>query len=250
MIQQKNIEEKSPWDNPHFGPPPGGITLDEADKIYRPLLQNCFEYFNGTQVKGDIFEFGTYKGYTARIISENMRKNNWEGELHLFDSFEGLPEVSSRYDLNSYEVAVNKAWREGQMKLYPDIVNAISNALEQTIGSENFIIHVGFFDKTLPKLIPNNKIALCNIDCDLYSSTFTAISYLLENDLFQDGALILFDDYNCNRAQPSMGQRKVVSELFGDDKSYYLSPFYPYGWNGQSFFVHKNLGQDGVKLDL
>ena len=241
LMRFSNHPKSSPWDNPHFGPPPC-YTLESADEVYRPLLDLCFEYFNGTQIQGDIYEFGTFKGYTARLISENMASRNWKGKLHLFDSFEGLPELDTSCDLNSYEVAVNKSWFKGQMKLYPGIVSAIAGALSETIGTNNFVIHPGFYKDTLPELVSDNKIALCNIDCDLYGSTWTVLNHLIENDLFHDGSIILFDDYNCNRAQPAMGERKAISELFGENKAYTISLFYAYGWHGQSFFIHKNKG--------
>jgi hypothetical protein len=61
---------------------------------------------------------------------------------------------------------------------------------------------------------------------------------LLERSVFQDGCVLLFDDYNTNRANPSMGERRALSEAFGAQDRYIYSEWFTYGWHGQAFIVH------------
>jgi len=63
---------------------------------------------------------------------------------------------------------------------------------------------------------------------------------LIGRRLLQDGSLLLFDDYNSNRANPRMGQRLAIVEAFENQDRYCYSPWFSYGWHGQVFFVHEN----------
>ncbi len=38
---------------------------------------------------------------------------------------------------------------------------------------------------------------------------------LLDFNLLKDGTLLVFDDFNCNRANPKMGERRALAESFG-----------------------------------
>ena len=60
------------------------------------------------------------------------------------------------------------------------------------------MIH-GWFNKTLPIFIKNHdeKIALINIDCDIYSSTRDIFQYL--GPKITEGTVIVFDEYIINK---------------------------------------------------
>ena len=175
LMRFSNPPESSPWDNHHFGPPPC-YTLESADDVYRPLLDLCFDYFNGTQVQGDIYEFGTYKGYTARLISENMALCNWEGKLHLFDSFEGLEE---EWNMNDY----NPIGRFSLNKKSPKVlknVTLIKGKVQSTL--ENFL-----------KDKKDKKIIFAHMDMDTYTPTKYTLNKI--KPFLQKGSVILFDEF-------------------------------------------------------
>lgn len=84
-------------------------------------------------VAGDIGEFGTMTGRTAvsiatavdylnKFYSDFHEKRDWRGgkRLHLFDSFEGLPEPVAPEDLNMQYVA-SKIWTRGACKGLTDL---------------------------------------------------------------------------------------------------------------------------------
>src|SRR3989344_4846708 len=60
---------------------------NEGYTIYRTVK-------NTSKIKGDIAEVGTYQGGSSKIICEAKGKR----ALHLFDTFEGLPELSNLDD--------------------------------------------------------------------------------------------------------------------------------------------------------
>jgi O-methyltransferase len=218
--------------------PPPAYNKQRADMIYGEAFRKCFEYLTGTGIVGDILEFGTLRGYTARVIANLMKEFGYAGRLHLFDSFEGLPDIYSPVDQQSYEVAVNKVWLSGLMACRKDIPLRIEKALVKIIPAAQLKIIKGYFEDTLESHLPDSQAALIHVDCDLYASAKFVLSKVLASDLLQDGCLLLFDDFNCNRANPYMGERRALAEIFASQERFAYSPFFSYGWHGQVFFVH------------
>ncbi len=218
--------------------PPLGYTRPRADVVYGEAFRRCIEYITGTGIQGHILEFGTLRGYTARLMATLMQQFRYPGALYLYDSFEGLPEITSPVDQASYEVRINKVWFQGSMALEEEMPDRIFRVLSKIVPPEQIHITKGFFEETLATALPAGKAALIHVDCDMYTSTVTVLEQLLKQDLLQDGCVLLFDDYNCNRANPAMGERRAFAEVFGAQERFSYSPFLPYGWHGQAFFVH------------
>jgi O-methyltransferase len=228
---------------PHGDPtqlPPPAYTRERADFIYGEAFRRCFEYVSGTGVVGDILEFGTYRGYTARLMAGLIKEFRLDGTLYLFDSFEGLPAIDSPVDQQSYEVAANKAWFHGQMATHDGIVDQIRRGIAGVLPDSRFRVIKGYYEDTLDANLLASKAAVVHIDCDLYSSTRSVLDRLLARDQFQDGCVMICDDYNCNRASPRMGERQALVDAFGRQDRYTYSPWFSYGWHGQIFFVHDN----------
>jgi hypothetical protein len=97
----------------------------------------------------------------------------------------------------------------------------------------------GNFADTLPGQLPNRPVTLVHLDCGLYASTHLVLATLLQRNLLQDGGLLLFSDFNSNRASPRMGDRKALRDAFAGQRRFEYQPFFSYGWNGQAFFVHE-----------
>lgn len=218
--------------------PPPGYTKDRADAIYGEAFRKCFEYLRGTQIEGHILEFGTLRGYTARLLAKLMKEFGWRGRLYLYDSFEGLPPLRSPIDEQSYEVAMNKAWFFRQMAVEEGTEVRIIQLLSKVIPRSQLRVVRGYYEETLESHLPEWKAALVHIDCDLYSSTRCVLEMLIAKDVVQDGTVILFDDFNCNRANPQMGERRALADAFEPQQRFHCSPFFSYGWHGQAYFVH------------
>jgi hypothetical protein len=75
------------------------------------------------------------------------------------------------------------------------------------------------------------------VDGDLYQSAMDCLIPLFERRQVRDGAIIVFDDWNCNRGSNAFGERrawidlterfKIEAEVFGHSS-----------WAGQAFIVH------------
>lgn len=222
--------------DPTLRPPPG-YTPSRGRAIYRECFTRCAEYIWGNQIVGDILEFGTFRGYSARIIAELMVEYELTGDLYLFDSFQGLPVINASTDGNSYEVATRGAWFKGAMAVDKNLPAHIRNVLAEILNNRVYL-YEGYFEDTLSKELPTKRAALVHIDCDLYESTRLVLDTLLKQEILQDGTVICFDDYNCNRANPNMGERRAATDSFSQSDRYVLSPWFSYGWHGQAMFVH------------
>ena len=116
-----NPPKSSPWDNPHFGPPPC-YTLESADDVYRPILDLCFEYFNGPMVywNGDVGICGCRDVDGKELIIGNLKNSNikdiWYNSKHLdyLNNFiKRTPEICktcTHYD--NISIYQNNDWKE------------------------------------------------------------------------------------------------------------------------------------------
>jgi hypothetical protein len=119
------------------------------------------------EVQGLYCEFGVYRGETLNFIASQIA-----GEVHGFDSFEGLPED----------------WRQGHEK-GTFAVGALPRV------RPNVRLHKGWFEDTLPAFREQHPgpVAFLHLDADLYSSTRTVLELL--GDGIVPGTVIAFDEF-------------------------------------------------------
>ncbi len=196
-------------------------------------------YTTGADVEGDIAEFGTMSGMTARILSKGLLDLDVYGSvqkrLHLFDSFKGFPDTNTRVDVDSPHVKAG-VWREGSCRGVS--VDQLAAICTQFVSRDRVEIYDGWFSETMPKIAAGTKFALMHIDCDLYQSTIDVLDYAFEHGMVSEGAAIFFDDWNCNRANPEFGERKAWEEMVAKYQIKW-SDGGEYGWCGHKFYVHQ-----------
>jgi len=217
-----------------------------AEKLHTEAYKRALEYVTLAGVPGDILEFGVLGGWSSRIFSQLMRDLKNYSRIHLFDSFDGLPEYASSVDTESWEINGRKIWSD-KMRFPDEFLKQfvtshekhIKSRLSEIIRPDRIFIHKGFYSDTLSKDLPI-KASIIHIDCDLYQSTCEVLWSLLRMNAFQDGCVILFDDWNCNRASPFEGERLAFQEFLEGQNQYIASPWFSYGYNGMAFFLHEN----------
>lgn len=114
-------------------------------------------------------EFGVYSGYSLAIIAEHM-------PVIGFDSFEGLPED----------------WREGFPKGAFDLTGEAALGMDLLPPAHAMIVP-GWFADTAPTF-PFPPLGLVHIDCDLYSSTVTALEAV--TPYVDANTILVFDEYH------------------------------------------------------
>ena len=191
------------------------VLILPAKEIARTLTLSVM-YINSADVKGDIAEFGTMGGFTARTLANAMvfdpryQPNHPLRTLRLFDSFEGLPEITDKVDLESQHVK-SGTWSKGGCRILS--ANELRTMVEAIIPPSRVRIYEGWFSDTVKQLPDDTRLALIHFDGDLYSSTMDALVPCFERGFISKGAVICFDDWNCNEADPDAGERKAWADL-------------------------------------
>lgn len=131
-----------------------------------PLLKYALDQCG---VDGVVMEFGVYQGNSLRAIA-----NHYSGEVHGFDSFEGLPEDWTHFQ------------RKGRFSL---------GGVAPQFAEKNIHLHVGWFEKTLPEFLAAYAAParFIHIDSDLYSSAAMVLENLSPRII--SGTVIVFDEY-------------------------------------------------------
>jgi hypothetical protein len=141
-----------------------------------PRTMSIYGALGEITLPGDYAEFGVFRGQAARLILAFM---TGERKLHLFDSFEGLPED----------------WKGDR--------GAGAFKLEQTeipkFNPKRAVVYKGWFKDTVPGFAKSVQapLSFVHVDCDLYSSTIDVLFNI--NELIVPGTILLFDEYAMNR---------------------------------------------------
>jgi O-methyltransferase len=134
-------------------------------------------------IPGDVFEFGTFRGGSAGVISQNLPHGK---RLHVCDSFEGMPDVSPEDNFH-------------QAGDFSDTgVGRVSAGLAR-LGAD--------FDG----LSENGpaRISFAHIDVDLYQSVIDCLEFSYPR--MASGAVIILDDYG---APTCLGAKQAADEFF------------------------------------
>jgi O-methyltransferase len=217
-------------------------------EVHKKLAEGV-SYIVGMAVEGDIAEFGTMTGRSAVALATALDFVNEESyvadELHgigsrklwLFDSFEGLPEARFNIDAVSPHVAAG-IWGKGTCKgLTPEGLTAV---VSRYLKNSEFRVIKGWFKDTVPSIPSGTRFAFVHIDGDLYESALDVLDALFERNMISRGALIYFDDWNCNAGNPRMGERRAWQEMV-EKYVVEFSDMGPYGIACNRFMVHDYL---------
>jgi len=174
-------------------------------------------YLERNQLPGALVECGVWRGGAAAMMAlANLAEASERRMLHLFDSFQGMPEPNLAHD---GEQALRWAGRRGDGSLVSTGVNVASpedvkSLIIDRIGypASSVVVHQGWFQDTLPVARPQiGPIALLRVDGDWYESTLVVLDYLF--DLVIPRGVVVFDDYGafegCRRATDEFLARRA-----------------------------------------
>ncbi|MBI4130146.1 class I SAM-dependent methyltransferase, partial [Candidatus Roizmanbacteria bacterium] len=173
---------------------------------------------------GDYLEFGVFNGTSMLCMHRALKKLGISSvRMFGFDSFEGLPTITHSGDTVLH-------WHSGQFKsTLPDTKR---NLDQGGVDWKKVFLIKGWYDKTLNNtLIQKHHIAnasIIMIDCDLYSSTKTALNFC--RPLINKEAIILFDDWDSgeNLAEKNVGEKKAFDEFLHDNPHFSAEEFGSY----------------------
>lgn len=143
---------------------------------------NLFHLLSQTvayDVPGDVVELGCNTGQSAVLFQTVLSRMGSDKQLHLYDSFEGLPTPE---DIDGATYAA------GELGTSEDVV--LGNFARFGLPAPH--IHRGWFDETLPDALPAT-IGFAHLDGDLYSSIATSLRHVYPR--LSAGAVCVVDDY-------------------------------------------------------
>lgn len=167
-------------------------------------------------IEGAFVELGVWRGgCLGAMAAANLKFGTARRQIHGFDSFAGLPELSAAEDFDGKfetEFAIAAETSQGNLRS----INALEaprdiaeRLLLEKIGYPAHCLHLheGWFQDTLPQAIDDiGPIAILRFDCDLYESYKFCLPLLW--DRVVSGGFIVIDDW-CLR-----GCREAVEEFF------------------------------------
>jgi O-methyltransferase len=173
------------------------ISIEQGINIYHLLCQTI-----QNNVPGDIVELGCYEGITSILIQKTLDQLNSDKILHVYDSFEGLPDKS--------EKDAGASFKKGSLRATK--LNLIRNFNKHRVKQP--IIHEGWFKDTLPKELPE-KICFAHLDGDFYSSIAESLEHVYPK--LSRNAIVIIDDY-CdpqilNMSDKFPGVKKATDEF-------------------------------------
>ena len=190
------------------------------------LWQLCKQVLKN-QITGDFVECGVWRGGSAGLMGLALQRfdQNHKKKLHLFDSFEGLPQPSiadgvlaSEYSrgANSGKLAsINQC-----VANVSDVQNFIFNELNLPKNLVTF--HKGWFQDTLPNIGKElENVSLLRLDGDWYESTKICLEAFY--DRIPRGGIILLDDYfcweGCKKATDNFrAKHRILSKIIQIDR--------------------------------
>lgn len=194
-----------------------------------------------TDDKGDIFEFGVFRGASLISVAILLKKLNSTKKIYGFDSFKGFPSYSHYDELDCFykysgihfeEALVErfnllKKIRELRTKKNINKKNISSvgeftdTSLEQIKSKLDFFeldnveLIEGDFKETVPNFFDDytGTISSANIDCDLYEGYKICLPYIWEN-LMKSGYVHLDEYYSLKFP----GARIACNQFFEEKK--------------------------------
>lgn len=167
------------------GSPRAIVSMDRCHILYSLLRQ-------AMHLDGEVWECGVYKGGTAAMFVETLRRWGFFRTVRLFDTFCGLPEADASIDLHGVG----------------DFADTDAEKVRQFIDYDKLTIHRGTIPESL-RFGFAGKIAFLHIDLDTYRSTLACLEETWP--LVAVGGIVVNDDYGFASCP---GARKAVDEFF------------------------------------
>jgi O-methyltransferase len=180
------------------------IQLDIVDRIMaeQPIISNMVDEHQvrimlqamtdvlTNDIPGDIVELGCNKGTNALFLQRMLLASQTEKKLHLYDSFEGLPEDMEWDRPQNFEE--DHRFGKGSMTVSEEQLR--QNFSDAGIMLPN--VHKGWF-KDIPDSEYPEKVAFAFFDGDLYSSIHD--SFVKIYPRLATGAYVFVHDYQWER---------------------------------------------------
>jgi O-methyltransferase len=195
-------------------------------------LNHAMNYVYSCGIEGDYLEFGVWEGRVFSVACHLGKRRSSSMNFYAFDSFAGLPE-NNEADATGYEM-----YKPGTFNCSePDFLN---NVRRKGADLNRVVTVPGWFEESLkpdnPRLANLRKAAVVWVDCDLYASTVSVLSFLTQ--YLQPGSIVFFDDWFGFRGDPNAGEQRAFREWLEANPQFSATEMMRFSWHGNSFIIH------------
>ncbi|MBK6384537.1 MAG: class I SAM-dependent methyltransferase [Chitinophagaceae bacterium] len=175
-------------------------------------------------VGGCVVECGTWRGGMIAGWADILGNSR---EYYLFDSFEGLPEVTEKDGdaAKAYQIKTKEDPSFGWDNCRAEM--SFADSAMKKAGIKNYHLVKGWFDETVPQFDKSKQIALLHLDGDWYDSIMVCLENLYDSVV--EGGLVIIDDYTnwdgCSRAVHDFFSKRDVPERimqFNNQITYFI----------------------------
>tara|TARA_R110000868_G_scaffold153644_10_gene379178 strand:+ start:11404 stop:12126 length:723 start_codon:yes stop_codon:yes gene_type:complete len=227
-----------------------GILIGDVHKNCRHgALHKAWGHVFTNHLRGEYVEFGVYHGgsflesyaqfkkFKSWLSVQTKHEEEWRRKVASsyvdyrpefigLDSFEGMPENDED----------NHTFSKGTfLSSYDSVESKCRSSFSDGLAGYQLI--KGYFENVDPSIF-KNKIAILNIDSDLYESC--AVALKLAKPQMQQGMVLLMDDYNAYNASNDQGERRALKE-FSTETGYVFEKWFSYHYSGQAFLLTTKL---------
>lgn len=201
----------------------------------------ALDYINYEKIPGDVLEFGVFTGLSLALFAQGhtFDPKGMARRFVGFDSFAGLPSSAEEHTRwRPKDCAVNHGWHP-LLPLGAPVTSRVTEDLFAACGLQPPSLHIGAFIDTVASVVPATyaEVALVHVDCDLYESTRDALA--LAEPAFQDGVMLMFDDWFHYRGNPRKGQARAFSEFLTAHPGWTAVPYRTYATFCQAFILSR-----------
>jgi len=165
----------------------------------------------------DVYVFGVFTGNSMRQMSIFFNNSGVRFRRIIgFDSFSGLPDGESAAMRKGYMVN----WKAGEYSTSRVFgknrmgEKELLGALHAKIDDSRARFVKGFYNESLTPSLPTTlglePALFIDMDCDIYSSTYQALEWMLTHGLIATGTILSYDDWGMGGAT---GQKLAHAQL-------------------------------------
>jgi O-methyltransferase len=185
-------------------------TMTSNEKLFALVV--AVRYVVDHEIPGDVVECGVWRGGSMQAIARVLAaRGATDRELHLFDTFEGMPpptEQDVRHGGPPAAELLATRPRTAKVWAVADLEDVRAGMAQVGYPAERVHYHPGLVEDTIPAQAPE-RIALLRLDTDWYASTRHELEHLY--DRVPAGGVVIIDDYDYWE-----GSRKAVDEFVAD----------------------------------
>ena len=174
-------------------------------------LLNSLKKVLSENINGEIVECGIWKGGNIILIKKFLEKYNLKKEIYCYDTFEGMYETTEKDRELSTNLDAKEFINDNYKYICKSPLQETEDIIKNNVNNINNIFFIkGKVEDTLQvnENIPE-KISICRLDTDYYSSTKIELEKLYPR--ISKGGVLIIDDYG-----HWSGSKKAVDEYFKD----------------------------------